>query len=79
MLIKLDDDFSDEIVGKILIQNYINLKKDIKRAEKDRMWAHEEDLKMWKRVVYAIEILGEWYVYDFKGKVKEAKSNEKLQ
>jgi len=79
MLIKLDEDFTDELVGKILIQNYINLNQDIERVENTKMWAHEDDVALWKRVVYALEILGEWYVYDFKGKVEEAKLDEELQ
>jgi hypothetical protein len=79
MIIKLDDDFTDELVGKVLIQNYISLKADIKRAENNAMWAHEEDVAVWKRVVYALELLGDWYVYDFKGKVEEAESHENIQ
>jgi hypothetical protein len=79
MIIKLDDDFTDELVGKVLIQNYISLKADIERAETRASWVHEDDVALWKRVVYALEILGDWYVYDFKGKVEEAESHENIQ
>lgn len=67
MEIKLDvdNDFCDDIVAARLIQTYKSLKKDIK----EKNWG-EEDLEQFQEVVTALEIVGPWFVYDWKKKTK---------
>ena len=63
--IDIDNDFCDEIVAGRLIGTAKALKKDIK----DKTWG-EEDLKQFQQVVDALEVVGPWFVYDWKKKTK---------
>jgi hypothetical protein len=63
--IDIDNDFCDEIVAGRLIGTYKSLKKDIK----DNNWG-QEDLASFKQVVEALDIIGPWFVYDWKKKTK---------
>lgn len=63
--IDIDNDFCDDIVAGRLMQTYKSLKKDIK----DKNWG-AEDLKSFQEVVTALEVVGPWFVYDWKKKVK---------
>lgn len=67
MEIKLDvdNDFCDEIVAARLIGTYKSLKKDIK----EKNWG-DEDLESFQKVVEGLEVVGPWFVYDWKGKTK---------
>lgn len=65
MEIDIDNDFCDEIVAGRLIQTYKSLKKDIK----ENNWG-EEDTEDFKKVVEALEVVGPWFVYDWKKKTK---------
>ena len=73
MILQLDDDFADDIVRQVLLETYVNLKNDIKN-KKD---AHEDDIALWKKVVPAIEVLGQWYFYDFDSDVAAFKKRKK--
>jgi hypothetical protein len=65
MEIDIDNDFCDDIVAGRLIQTYKSLKKDIK----DKNWG-QEDLESFAKVVEALEVVGPWFVYDWKKKTK---------
>lgn len=73
MWFKLDDKFIDEIVRQGLVDTYVGLKRDIVRVKKGGLTAHVEDVDRWKQVLYAIDILGEWYFTDFEAAVKQRK------
>ena len=61
----IDNDFCDEIIAGRLIQTCKSLKKDIK----DKNWG-QEDLEQFQQVVDALEVVGPWFVYDWKKKTK---------
>lgn len=63
--IDIDNDFCDEIVANRLIGTAKSLKKDIK----DKNWG-TEDLESFQKVVDALEVVGPWFVYDWKKKTK---------
>ena len=63
--IDIDNDFCDEIVANRLIGTAKALKKDIK----DKNWG-TEDLESFQKVVDALEVVGPWFVYDWKRKTK---------
>lgn len=63
--IDIDNDFCDEIVAGRLIGTAKSLKKDIK----EKNWG-EEDLADFAKVVEALEIVGPWFVFDWKKKTK---------
>jgi hypothetical protein len=65
MEIDIDNDFCEDIVAGRLIQTYKSLKKDIK----DKNWG-QEDLESFAKVVEALEVVGPWFVYDWKKKTK---------
>jgi hypothetical protein len=71
MHLELDDDFLDEIVCQSLVDTYVGLMRDLERVDKGQIDRAEEDVMLWKRVAYAIEILGEWYFSDFEAAVKK--------
>jgi len=73
MWFKLDDEFIDEIVRQGLVDTYVDLKRDIVSVKKGDRLAHAEDVDRWKQVIYAIDILGEWYFTDFEAAVKQRK------
>lgn len=63
--IDIDNDFCDEIVAARLVQTSKSLKKDLK----EKNWG-QEDLESFAKVVEALEIVGPWFVYDWKHKTK---------
>jgi hypothetical protein len=71
MWFKADDDFIDEIVRQGLVDTYVGLMRDLEKVELKQINRSEEDIMLWKRVAYAIEILGEWYFSDFEDDVKK--------
>jgi hypothetical protein len=71
MHLEVDDDFLDEIVCQSLVDTYVGLMRDLERVDKGQIDRAEEDIMLWKRVAYAIEILGEWYFSDFEAAVKK--------
>jgi len=66
MNIEIDDDIMDELVGKSIIDSYVNVSKSVKEIDK---W-HEDDIEAWKELLPALAIVGKWYCFDFEGKVK---------
>ena len=73
MMIEVDDDFIDELVGKSIIDSYINIGKSLKEPSK---W-HEDDIEAWKELLPALATVGKWYCFDFEGKVKAARKKKK--
>lgn len=73
MKIEIDDEFADEIVRGALMETYLNLSEDLKSGKN----LDDDDKEIYQNVVAAIEVLGTWFFYDFKGKVKEAKAKRK--
>ena len=71
MHLEVDDDFLDEIVCQSLVDTYVGLMRDLERVDKGQIDRAAEDIMLWKRVAYAIEILGEWYFSDFDAAVKK--------
>jgi len=71
MHLEVDDDFLDEIVCQSLVDTYVGLMRDLEKVELKQIDRAEEDVMLWKRVAYAIEILGEWYFSDFEAAVKK--------
>jgi hypothetical protein len=66
MMIEIDDDCLDTIVAAELISTYKSLKKDLKNPEQ---W-HEDDLEAFQEVLKALDVVGPFYVHDWKKKVK---------
>jgi len=73
MILEVDDDNADKITSRNLIQSYIWLKADLKRAKKNPNLFHEDDIKSWETLVPALEEVGKYFTYDWEGKVKKAK------
>ena len=73
MKVEIDDEFADEIVRGALMETYLNLSENLK-SDKPLDY---DDKEIYQKVVEAIEVLGTWFFYDFKGKVKEAKAKRK--
>jgi hypothetical protein len=71
MHLEVDDDFLDQIVCQSLVDTYVGLMRDLERVDKGQIDRAAEDIMLWKRVAYAIEILGEWYFSDFEAAVKK--------
>jgi len=71
MHLEVDDDFLDQIVCQSLVDTYVGLMRDLERVDKGQIDRAAEDIMLWKRVAYAIEILGEWYFSDFDAAVKK--------
>ena len=78
MLIKLDDEFGDEIVRQGLLESYFMIQYDLKRV-KQGAYGHPDDIIKWKEVLAAMEIVGEWYFVDFEAAKKEYKKTRKLK
>jgi hypothetical protein len=73
MKLEIDGEFADEIVRQSLLDTYINLSDDLE----NQINLHEDDLIRYKETVAAIEALGQWYFFDFKGEVKKALEKRK--
>lgn len=76
MWFNADEKFIDEIVRQGLVDTYVGLMRDLKKAKDGQINRDPEDIMMWKRVAYAIEILGEWYYTDFEAMVKRREEKE---
>jgi hypothetical protein len=72
MILKLDDDFTDEITRNNLAQSYVSVSDMMKNG---KGW-HEDDIALWKKLLPALEIVGGWYSVDFKADIKKAKKNK---
>ena len=57
MKIEIDDDTLDTIIQNALVEDYVNLTRDLKNNKS----MHEEDVAAYKETVAGIEILGRWY------------------
>jgi len=73
MMIKIDYECADRIVSATIIQSYISLQADLKKAKKNPGSFHEDDVAVWERLIPALEEVGRWFTYDFDGEVKKAK------
>jgi hypothetical protein len=73
MMIKIDYECADKIVSAIIIESYISLKDDLKKAKKNPGSFHEDDVEIWEKLIPALEEVGRWFTYDFDGEVKKAK------
>jgi hypothetical protein len=73
MIVKLEDDFADEIVVATLAESYVNIKDMLKN---EASW-HEDDVAAWKKLLPAMELVGGWYSVDFKAAIKLAKKGKK--
>jgi hypothetical protein len=66
MKIEISDDCIDEIMSAELIETYKQLRKDLKNPTQ---W-HEDDRKAFQDVFDALNIVGPFYVFDWKKKTK---------
>jgi hypothetical protein len=73
MILEVDDDNADKITSRNLIQSYIWLKADLKRAKKNPNLFHEDDIKSWETLVPALEEVGKYFTYDWEREVKKVK------
>jgi hypothetical protein len=73
MILEVDDDNADKITSRNLIQSYIWLKADLKRAKKNPNLFHEDDIKSWETLVPALEEVGKYFTYDWESEVKKIK------
>ena len=71
MKIEIDDDTEDTIIQGALVNDYVNLTKDLK----NNFVTHEEDIAAFKEAIAGIEILGRWYFAhgEFDKAVKKAR------
>jgi len=71
MILEIDDDFTDTIVQQALVQDYVSLTEDLKRADE----MHEDDVEAFKETVVAIQALSKWYFVhgEFEKAVKKAR------
>ena len=74
MKIEIDDDFMDTIIQGALVEDYVNLTKELKNNKA----MHEEDVAAYKETVKAIEALGRWYFAwgEFDKAVKKARKSK---
>lgn len=73
MIVEIDDDFSDKIVSQALIQQYLWLVEDLKRAKKNPSSFHPDDVESWKTLIPALEEVGKYFTYNWEEAVKKAK------
>jgi hypothetical protein len=66
MMIEVDDDCLDALIAGELITTYKNLKKDLKNPTQ---W-HLDDLEAFQEVFKALDIVGPFFVHDWKKKTK---------
>lgn len=66
-------DTVDEIMEKNLIQTYNGLVDDAKRLRKQKKLPDyaKEDLADFERILDALDVVGAYFVYNFKKKVKK--------
>ena len=68
MKIEIDDDYADAILVGVLAESYTTLKGMQKNP---KAW-HPEDVKHWKKLIPAMELVGSHFSIDFKAAVKKA-------
>lgn len=75
LTITVDWDTADAIMEAHLLDTYWSLTDDIKKlkAKKNLKDWEKEDLEQFKRVLSGIELVAEWYIFDFRKKVKKKK------
>ena len=73
MLLKVDDDFSDEIVISSLAKSYVSIKENLKDPE---MCWHEDDKQAWEELLPALKTVLAWYSTDVKAEIKKAKKSK---
>jgi hypothetical protein len=66
MKIEVSDDCIDEIMAAELIETYKQLRQDLKRPEQ---W-HEDDFEAFQEVFKALDVVGPFFVIDWKKKTK---------
>jgi hypothetical protein len=73
MKIEIDDDCADMVVQESLVQTYKDLSTDLKLYKKGQKQIHEEDVEIYKRVVEALKVVGNWYFAygEFEKRVKK--------
>lgn len=71
MMLKIDDDFVDEIVQNAIVKDYIYLMDDLKNKKS----LHPDDAVAYKQVSDALKVLGGWYFCsgEFDKAVKKAR------
>ena len=71
MKIEIDDDTLDTIIQGALVEDYVNLTRDLKNNKS----MHEDDVEAYKETVAGIEILAKWYFVhgEFEKAVKKAR------
>ena len=71
MKIEIDDDTLDTIIQNALVEDYVNLTRDLKNNKS----MHEDDVEAYKETVAGIEILAKWYFVhgEFEKAVKKAR------
>lgn len=72
MTIDVPDEFIDSIVESALLDSYKNTKDELARLKKIKKPAEYqlEDIKDMTEYLAALEIVGNWFVWQFKKKVK---------
>jgi hypothetical protein len=78
MKIEIDDDNLDGIIQGVLVENYVSVKDTLKNYKNKKQYLHEDDVKVYVKVLEALEVLGNWYFArnGFKNAVK-AESKKK--
>ena len=66
MKVDISEDCADEIMETCLVQMY----KDVKGYLKDGNAYHEDDVKAFKEVLEAMNVIGPWAVQDWKKRIK---------
>jgi hypothetical protein len=69
MKIEIDDDYADAILVGVLAESYLMLKQMQKNPN---AW-HPDDVKHWKELIPAMELVGSHFCTDFKSAIKKAK------
>ncbi len=72
MIIKIDDDFGDEIVRASLADTYVSISGMMKSG---KSW-HEDDVASWKELLPALKKVGSWYSIDFDADIKKARKKK---
>jgi hypothetical protein len=65
-MLEVNDDCIDKILEAELVQTYKQLRKDLKRP---KQW-HVDDLQAFQEVFNALNIVGPFFVFDWKNKTK---------
>jgi hypothetical protein len=75
LMIEVDWDTADAIMEAQLLYTYRDLSEQIKKfkAKKKLKDWEKEDLDHFERVLEGLELIGEWYVFDFHKKKKRKK------